>query len=78
MVVPSVISVMMCVLDVVFNYIFIFIFNMEVAGAALGTLLAIVIAASSETWLPSFALQYSLQSTVRNVLFGVGCILNKP
>ena len=54
MVVPSVISVMMCVLDVVFNYIFIFILNMGVAGTALGTLLAIVIAASSETWFAFF------------------------
>ncbi|MGP1591023.1 MAG: MATE family efflux transporter [Prevotella sp.] len=54
MVVPSVISVMMCVCDVIFNYIFIFIFKMGVAGAALGTLLSIVIAASSETWFTFF------------------------
>lgn len=38
--VPSIASIAMCVLDVVFNYIFIFILKMGVAGAAIGTALA--------------------------------------
>lgn len=50
MIIPSVISVLMCVLDIGFNYLFIFIMNMGVAGAALGTLVSIVIAASIESW----------------------------
>lgn len=41
--VPSMFGVMMCVLDVIFNYIFIFIFNMGTNGAAWGTFVAYVI-----------------------------------
>lgn len=37
---PSVLGVMMCALDVLFNYLFIFVMDMGVLGAALGTLLA--------------------------------------
>ena len=37
---PSMLMVMMCVLDVVFNYIFIFILKMGTAGAAYGTVVA--------------------------------------
>ncbi len=40
---PSIISVAVCVLDVMFNYIFIFRFGLGVPGAALGTLTAIAI-----------------------------------
>ncbi len=40
---PSIMSVLMCIMDVVFNYIFIFIFHLGVLGVALGTALAIVI-----------------------------------
>ena len=38
--VPSVLNVMMCVLDVGFNYLFIYVMGMGVMGAALGTGLA--------------------------------------
>ena len=38
--IPSILNIMMCVLDVVFNYFFIYIFDMGVKGAALGTGLA--------------------------------------
>lgn len=38
--VPALLQVMMCVLDVVFNYIFIYMMGMGVKGAALGTALA--------------------------------------
>ncbi len=41
--VPSILNVLACLLDVVFNYIFIFVFGLGVPGAALGTLTAIFI-----------------------------------
>ena len=41
--VPSILSIGMCVLDVVFNYLFIYILDMGVVGAALGSGLAEVI-----------------------------------
>lgn len=44
--VPSLVNVGMCVLDVVFNYVFIFICNLGVLGAALGTVMAEVISAA--------------------------------
>lgn len=47
---PSILSVTMCLLDVVFNYIFIYIFKLGVTGAALGTLLAYVITVIPMIW----------------------------
>ena len=38
--VPSALNILMCCLDVAFNYVFIYILNMGVAGAAIGTGLA--------------------------------------
>ena len=35
--IPSMLNIGMCVMDVVFNYLFIYIFDMGVAGAAIGT-----------------------------------------
>ena len=43
--IPSALNIMMCVLDVAFNYLFIYQFNMGVKGAALGTALAELITA---------------------------------
>ena len=43
--IPSALNIMMCILDVVFNYIFIYILDLSVMGAALGTGLAMVITA---------------------------------
>ena len=40
--VPSVVSVMMCGLDIVFNYLFIFVLGFGVPGAAMGTALKIL------------------------------------
>lgn len=40
---PSMLMVMMCLLDVVFNYIFIFICGMGTAGAAYGTVVAYLV-----------------------------------
>lgn len=42
MLVPSVVNIGVCLLDVVFNYLFIFHFHMGVLGAALGTLVSVV------------------------------------
>ena len=39
--VPSVLNVVMCCLDVTFNYLFIFILDMGVPGAAMGTVVAV-------------------------------------
>ena len=41
--IPSMLMVMMCTLDVVFNYLFIFVFNMGTVGAAYGTMVAVTI-----------------------------------
>jgi putative MATE family efflux protein len=41
--VPSLLGALMCVLDVMFNYLFIFVFHMGTAGAAYGTFLAYII-----------------------------------
>ena len=43
--IPSALNILMCLMDVVFNYIFIYILEMGVAGAAIGTGLAMVITA---------------------------------
>ncbi|MCM1309968.1 MAG: MATE family efflux transporter [Bacteroides sp.] len=43
--VPSIISVAMCVLDCLFNYLFIFVCNLGVLGAALGTVAAEILSA---------------------------------
>lgn len=40
---PSFLNAIMCVLDVIFNYLFIFIFDMGTAGAAYGTFVAYAI-----------------------------------
>lgn len=41
--VPSLLNAMMCVLDIIFNYLFIFEFGMGTAGAAYGTFAAYII-----------------------------------
>ena len=52
--IPSVVSILMCVLDVLFNYIFIFVFSLGVMGAAIGTSLAIIIGALLQAWFAMF------------------------
>jgi len=47
---PSMLNILMCVMDVVFNYFFIFQLHLGVLGAALGTLLATVLTAASMFW----------------------------
>ncbi len=48
--VPSIVSVMMCVLDVIFNYFFIFRLGLGVPGAAIGTALAIACGAITQAY----------------------------
>lgn len=43
--IPSMLNILMCVMDVVFNYAFIYLLGMGVAGAAIGTGLAMFITA---------------------------------
>ena len=43
--IPSILNILMCVLDVLFNYCFIYVCEMGVAGAALGTGVAVFITA---------------------------------
>ena len=45
--VPSLINVGMCLLDVVFNYVFIFILDLGVLGAAMGTVMAEIVSAAA-------------------------------
>ena len=52
--IPSIMSVLMCVLDVGFNYLFIYVAGLGVPGAALGTVLSIAIVASVEAWFALF------------------------
>ncbi len=47
---PSMLNVLMCVMDVVFNYFFIFVLGLGVLGAAIGTLLATMLTAVSMFW----------------------------
>ncbi|NPD91202.1 MATE family efflux transporter [Xylanibacter muris] len=44
--IPSMLNILMCILDVVFNYILIFVVGLGVMGAAMGTLLALLTTAS--------------------------------
>ena len=48
--VPSALNIAMCVMDVAFNYFFIFTMNMGVMGAALGTFFAIFVTALMMAW----------------------------
>ena len=43
--IPSVLNILMCIMDVVFNYFFIYLLNLGVMGAALGTGLAELVTA---------------------------------
>ena len=47
---PSILNVLMCCLDVSFNYLFIFILDMGVPGAALGTSVAVFITTLLMAW----------------------------
>jgi len=51
---PSVLSIMMCVLDVSFNYFFIYILRLGVMGAALGTTCAYLTTVVPMAWITLF------------------------
>ena len=48
--VPSMLSIVMCVCDVAFNYVFIYVFGLGVQGAALGTLCAYAVVSLTMAW----------------------------
>ena len=48
---PSVMSVLLCILDIIFNYVFIYLLNMGVVGAAIGTSLAYISTSLPIAWL---------------------------
>ena len=48
--IPSMLNIGMCVMDVVFNYVFIYVFGLGVMGAALGTGLAELVTAGLMLW----------------------------
>lgn len=52
--VPSLLNVLMCVLDVALNYLFIWVLDLGVVGAALGTGLAELMIATSMVWYLTF------------------------
>ncbi|MBO4850612.1 MAG: MATE family efflux transporter [Prevotella sp.] len=52
--IPSMVSIVMCLLDVVFNYLLIYKAHLGVMGAAIGTSLAIVICGSAQAWIAIF------------------------
>lgn len=60
---PSMLNVMMCALDVLFNYLFIYVLGMGVMGAAYGTFLAFAITA--------VCMVYSLVVRDRNLRFSL-------
>jgi len=49
--VPSAMSISMCVLDVAFNYLFIYLLDMGVVGAAIGSACAYLITSLAMTWI---------------------------
>ena len=62
--IPSIMSILMCVMDVVFNFIFIFVFHLGVLGVAIGTGLAIVIGALVQAYYAVF--RNSLLALIRD------------
>lgn len=48
---PSALSILLCVLDVIFNYVFIYVLDLGVMGAALGTATAYVATAAPMAWI---------------------------
>ena len=52
--IPSLISIIMCLLDVGFNYVLIYKLHLGVMGAAIGTSLAIVLCGTAQAWIAIF------------------------
>ena len=51
---PSVMAVLICICDVIFNYLFIYILKLGVVGAALGTAMAYVCISLPNLYLAGF------------------------
>lgn len=51
---PSVLSILLCLLDVAFNYFFIYILHLGVLGAALGTASAYLVTSAPMLWMATF------------------------
>lgn len=51
---PSVLSILLCLLDVAFNYFFIYILHLGVLGAALGTASAYLVTSVPMLWMATF------------------------
>ena len=52
--IPSMMSIIMCIMDVVFNFIFIFVFHLGVLGVAMGTGLSIIIGSCVQAYYAIF------------------------
>ena len=52
--IPSLISIIMCLLDVGFNYVLIYKAHLGVMGAAIGTSLSIVLCGTAQAWIAIF------------------------
>lgn len=48
--IPSIMNILTCILDVIFNYLFIYIIGWGVPGAAVGSVVAYLITMSIESW----------------------------
>lgn len=70
--IPSLVSVVMCVLDVVFNYFLIFKAHLGVMGAAIGTSLSIVICGSAQAYIAIFRNKMLSLRRVGEPFFWVG------
>ena len=70
--IPSMLNILMCVMDVVFNYCFIYQLNMGVKGAAMGTALAELVTAALMLyfllWRSPMLNIFSVQRPTHNVL----------
>lgn len=75
--IPSIMSILMCVFDVVFNYIFIFIFHLGVLGAAMGTAISIILGALGQAYFAMFRNKIlSLRLDRHRFVWNSGYVLN--
>ena len=75
--VPSIMSIAMCVLDVGFNYIFIFIMHLGVLGAALGTAVSVIIGALGQAYFAVFRNKIlALRNSGERFVWNGGYVMN--
>lgn len=75
--VPSIMSITMCVLDVGFNYIFIFIMHLGVLGAALGTAVSVIIGALGQAYFAVFRNKIlALRNSGERFVWNGGYVMN--